>query len=71
MIVKIQRPLALINEPVPKAMVYDKHRKFQAVIPFTPEIEALFKDGELKVYHEVKPTRRSLTIGDRVEEQDF
>ncbi len=41
MIVKIQRPL-VSNEPEPKALVYNRSRQFEAFMPMTPEIEALF-----------------------------
>lgn len=71
MIVKIQRPLMTNGNATPMALVYNRGRKFTAQIPYTSDIEALFSDGSLKVYHEVKEKRGKLLIGDRVENQDF
>lgn len=70
MIVKIQRPL-ISTEAQPKALVYNRGRSFEAQMPFTPDIEQLFSDGSLKVYHHAKTRGRKLLIGERVEEQDF
>lgn len=70
MIVKIQRPLAS-TDPNPQALVYNRGRGFQRFMPMTPEIEALFTNGELKVYHVAKQKGAKLLIGERVPAQDF
>ena len=70
MIVKIQRPL-VTSGAEPMALVYNRGRKFTAHMPFTSEIEALFADGALKVYHEAKEKHGKLLIGKRVEDQEF
>ncbi len=70
MIVKIQRPM-MTNGDAPMAMVYNRGRKFTALMPFTAEIEALFEDGSLKVYHKAKEKCGKLLIGARVEDQEF
>ena len=70
MIVKIQRPLAS-SGPMPMALVYNSDRSFTAEMPMTSDIEALFKNGELKVYHHAVEKRGKLLIGVRAAEQDF
>lgn len=70
MIVKIQRPL-MTNGDEPMALVYNRGRKFTAQMPFTAEIEELFADGSLKVYHEARERNGKLMIGERVKDQDF
>jgi hypothetical protein len=70
MIVKIQRPI-VSSEEVPKALVYNRGRKFEAFMPMTSDIEGLFGEGEYKVYHKVKVKRGIIFIGERVADQDF
>jgi hypothetical protein len=61
----------MTTEDRPMASVYNRGRSFEARMPFTPDIEALFSDGSLKVYHHAKSKGRKLLIGDRVEDQEF
>lgn len=70
MIVKIQRPLAS-SESSEKALVYNRDRSLLANMPMTPDIEALFADGSLKVYHRAHLHGSELRIGKRVKEPNW
>ncbi len=70
MIVKIQRPL-VSSEPDPMALVYNRDRSLEAHMPMTPDIEALFADGSLKVYHRASLRGTELHIGRRVKEPNW
>jgi hypothetical protein len=71
MIVKIQKPLAS-SEPDPPFLIYNEARDFEEMTT-APEIAALFRPGDLKIYHKAKlvpdpehPGERKLQILERV-----
>lgn len=64
-IVKIQRPL-MTNGSEPMALVYNRSRSFEAHMPMTSDIAALFDDGSLKVYHSASLDGDKLLIGKRL-----
>jgi hypothetical protein len=67
MIVKIQKPI--IGSDV---LIYNENRRVWYETPLTPELETLFPDGELKVYHRAYINKNSkLVIKKRVPDQDW
>lgn len=70
MIVKIQRPVAT-TDGEPRLYAYDRNRRFEAFLPWTPDLDHLFADGSYKVYHVARERNGKLEIGRRVEEPDW
>lgn len=46
MIVKIQRPIST-NEPISQLLIYDRSRRFRAIMPMTEELVSLFEQHGL------------------------
>lgn len=69
MIFKVQIPIAT-NEPEPKALIYNKHRTIEGMIPVTPDLVKTM-NGDYKAYFTGQFKKGTLTLGDRVEDQDW
>ncbi len=69
MIVKIQRPL-MTTESVPQALIYNRSRSFEQMIPFT-EVECLFSGTELKIFCKARLDDDKLVIGRKLNPQDW
>lgn len=65
MIFKIQKPLMTNGNDEPMALLYDRSRRVQKLIPW-PMIEEFFQPGQLKVYIRGNINRKGQLLIDEI-----
>lgn len=69
-IVKVQVPIST-NEEVPQALIYNRDRSIQVMIPVTPELVEKMGASRLKTYHRSEFIDGHLIIHERVADQNW
>lgn len=70
MIVKVQRSIST-NALAQQMLVYNRDRSVLYEAELSPEIEQMFRPGELKLYAQAKLKGTIIHIGNRVEPQEW
>lgn len=66
---KLQRPVAT-NDPEPKVLAYDQHRRFEFHLPLDGNLKQLFGDA-YKVFVNATPKGQQLLVGQPVRARDW
>lgn len=69
LVVKIQQPLAS-SEPDPEAYVYDQNRRFQQLVPMSPELRELMGTRP-KIYARVRLEGDGMTVEQVLPDQSW
>jgi len=70
MIVKLQRPIYHSGPGPAEALIYDRRRRYEVMVPMTQEIFDLL-EGDLKGYFSARVVDGKIALGNRVKDQNW